>query len=340
MYAFAIADPETFTIRAGDPWADIGQKYYEKITALRRGGVKILISVNGLVDNVDGTPNPILTDFHTRRNFVESAVEFIKKHSFDGLELDLEYASCIEEDCETQILQERVGILSLMQDLSATFRLRRWLLSATASANQKIIDLAYDVPKWSALLNWISLMTFDYHSSIDGKTGQKSPIYSNDMFNIDNTVNYYIKKGAASQKLIVGVAGYGQSYTLSSENHDLDAITTGPGEPGPYSDVRGLLAYYEICDKTKKEGWTVVRDPQGHHNTYAYSDDEWVSYDDVDNIRAKAKYIQKMGLGGGLFWTMDFDDFTARCGCGYYPLLTTLNNELRQIGGKPMHYCT
>lgn len=233
-----MSDPETFTIRAADPWADIDNKYYEKITALRRDGVKISIAVNGLVDTIDGTPNPILTDASTRQKFVQSASEFIEKHSFDGLELDLEYASCEAADCESQIRQERSGFLPLMEELSAVLKPRGLLLSATASANQQIIDLAYDIPRWSAILDWISLMTFDYHSSIDGRTGHKSPIYSNDNSNIDYTVNYFVNKGAPAQKIILGISGYGQSYTLSSEDHDLDTFTSGPGEPGPYSKVR------------------------------------------------------------------------------------------------------
>lgn len=90
IYAFAVSDPETFTIRPADEWADIENKYYEEVTALRRHGVKVSIAVNGLADNIDGTPNRILTDANTRQNFVASATAFIEEHNFDGLELDLE----------------------------------------------------------------------------------------------------------------------------------------------------------------------------------------------------------------------------------------------------------
>lgn len=60
------------------------------MTNLRHDGVHVSIAVNGLVDNDDDIPNPILTDANTRQQFVASAVEFIEKHNFDGLELDLE----------------------------------------------------------------------------------------------------------------------------------------------------------------------------------------------------------------------------------------------------------
>lgn len=97
------------------------------------------------------------------------------------------------------------------------------------------------------------------------------------------------------------------------------------------------MAYYEICDKTKRNGWTVVRDPNG---PYAYKENQWVSFDDVENIRTKANYICEKNLGGGMFWALDFDDFRGSCGCGKYPLHTALNQVIRGIGGATVNNCT
>lgn len=56
---------------------------------------------------------------------------------------------------------------------------------------------------------------------------------------------------------------------------------------------------------------------------------QWVSYDDIADIRRKARLVKEMRLGGGMIWALDLDDFKNRCGCGKHPLLKTLNNELR-----------
>lgn len=90
VYAFAITDPVTHRIRPADQWFDIYSGYYEKIVALRRKGIKVLISLKGLLDNFFGMPNPILTDFRTRWRFIESVVKFMHMYNFDGMELDLE----------------------------------------------------------------------------------------------------------------------------------------------------------------------------------------------------------------------------------------------------------
>jgi len=66
---------------------------------------------------------------------------------------------------------------------------------------------------------------------------------------------------------------------------------------------------------------------------YAYSGDQWVSFDDAAMIRYKSNYIRRMGLGGGMIWALDLDDFRDICSCEPYPLLRTINRVLRGYPG-------
>jgi len=52
-------------------------------------------------------------------------------------------------------------------------------------------------------------------------------------------------------------------------------------------------------------------------------------YDNIAMIRYKSEWIKKMGLGGGMIWALDLDDFRNRCGCEPHPLLRTINRVLR-----------
>jgi chitinase len=86
------------------------------------------------------------------------------------------------------------------------------------------------------------------------------------------------------------------------------------------------LAYYEICGQ---EWAQTVQNSKGTMGPYAYRGNQWVSYDDVPMVTKKSEYIKRMGLGGGMIWALDFDDFTNSCGQGKYPLLTAISNTLR-----------
>lgn len=125
----------------------------------------------------------------------------------------------------------------------------------------------------------------------------------------------------------------------NADDHGLGAPSNSPGMEGPFTSLPGTLAYYEICNNTQHNGWTVVQNDGA--GPYAYHGDQWVSYDNVENIRAKAKYVLDNNLGGAMIWTLDFDDFRGSCGCGNYPLLTALNQAIRDedFEAESVHHC-
>lgn len=237
--------------------------------------------------------------------------------------------------------KQKQGFVQLAKELSEAFKERDWILSATASVKPEIVDSSYDVPKLMKYFDWISLMTFDYHTGASRKTGHNAPLLASDKLNMDYSVNYWMKKGASSKKLVLGIAGFGKTFNLTNPlHHSLNAPADGPGLGGNFTQQPGTIAFYEVCELIKLDKWSVVRDPQNIVSPYTYHKNQWISYDDVENIRIKAKYIRAMGLGGGMFWSLDYDDFTARCGCGHYPLLTALHQELQSVGGRPIHNCS
>lgn len=143
----------------------------------------------------------------------------------------------------------------------------------------------------------------------------------------DNAVKYWIQQGAPSQKLILGTPCYGQSFTLANaQENGLNAPTTGPGQAGQYTGASVTLAYYEICDNIKNQGWTSVNNTS--IGAYAYHDNQWVSFDDADTMRFKSQYVRDKNLAGAMIWSIDLDNFKGICGDGNYPLLSALNEGL------------
>lgn len=63
---------------------------------------------------------------------------------------------------------------------------------------------------------------------------------------------------------------------------------------------------------------------------YAYHGNQWVSYDDKDTLRKKSELVRSLGLGGGMVWALDLDDFKNHCGEGVHPLLSEIQRVLRE----------
>ena len=66
------------------------------------------------------------------------------------------------------------------------------LLSAAVSPSKKVMDAGYDIPSIAGDLDWIAVMTYDYHGHWDKKTGHVSPMYAHpeDDYDYFNTVSF------------------------------------------------------------------------------------------------------------------------------------------------------
>lgn len=67
-------------------------------------------------------------------------------------------------------------------------------------------------------------MTYDYHGSWENSTGHVAPLYARksedeeqQRYNVNFTISYYLDNGVPSEKLNLGFACYGKTYTLEEE---------------------------------------------------------------------------------------------------------------------------
>ncbi|XP_018313223.1 probable chitinase 3 [Mycetomoellerius zeteki] len=342
LYGFSVLDGSSLTIKSHDPWADIDNKFYDRVAAFKAKGLKVLMALGGWNDSAGDKYSRLVNSPSARRRFITQVLLFIEKYGFEGLDLDWEYPVCWQVDCNKGPESDKQSFAELIKELNDEFKPRGLLLSAAVSPSKRVIDAGYDVPILSKYLDWISVMTYDFHGQWDKKTGHVAPLYSlpNDWeptFNANFSIHYWIEKGANPKKLIMGVPLYGQSFSLAERNvHGLNAPTYGGGEAGEATRARGFLSYYEICERTLKKGWTVVQNKERRIGPYAYKGDQWVSFDDAQQIKLKAELIKKLGLAGGMIWALDLDDFKNRCECEPSPLLRTMNRVLRNYPKGPL----
>lgn len=90
VYGFAVLDGSTLTIKTHDSWADIDNTFYERVTAYRKKGIKVLVAIGGWNDSLGDKYSRLVLDEGARCRFISNVIEFIKTNNFDGLDLDWE----------------------------------------------------------------------------------------------------------------------------------------------------------------------------------------------------------------------------------------------------------
>ncbi|WAR13238.1 CHIA-like protein, partial [Mya arenaria] len=328
IFAFAkVVNSEMHTIE----WNDI--QMFEKLNALknRNPGLKTLIAVGGW-NAASNEFTKMVSSVAFRRKFVLSALAFISRYGFDGLDLDWEYPGQ-----RGGKLSDKRNLVKLLQHLHRAFTPKHYLLTAAVPAGKKNVDVGYDVPQLAKYLDFINVMTYDLHGGWERQTGLNSPLYprtgetgAERELNMQWAANYWVAKGAPRHKLVIGLALYGRSFALTSPARtDVGAPATGPGPKGRYTGEAGFLAYYEICAMQESgKGRTIWQAEQ--HTPYYVNGNLWVGFDNKRSITEKVKWLMDNKFGGAMVWSLDLDDFrrTCRTSIERYPLLSTVNRLL------------
>ncbi|XP_013411097.1 chitotriosidase-1 [Lingula anatina] len=346
IYAFANIDVESLSlvpslkvdVTEGDVTGN-----YEKLNDLKKDHpeMRTLLSVGGALAGTSGF-DAVSETLFSRKKFSINVVKFLRRWKFDGLDVDWEFPN----------LETKSKFTLLIQELRVTFDRHKeknkppLLLSAAVGVSETQITQSYEVHLIADLLDFINVMSYDFHGSWDNTkiTGLNSPLFSRSARDtkFDNTLSVMISKvtfqdwalnrwiaaGAQPEKLLLGVAAEGRTFTLADKTRtDIGSPFVSAGEAGAYTKTEGALAYFEICELVYKgvtRRWDGVQ--QG---PYLYRDSLWVGYDSPRSVGIKSSYVMRKGLGGVMLWALDLDDFSGNfCKKGRYPLLTTVNKVL------------
>ncbi|XP_043855907.1 chitotriosidase-1 isoform X2 [Dromiciops gliroides] len=322
---YAFADMKDHRLTTSDP-KDV--QFYKDLNSMkiRNPNLKILLAIGGWNFGTKKFTDMVARP-ETRQTFIQSVISFLRQHNFDGFDLDWEYpgsrdSPAIDKERFTALVEERQKPGK-----------NRLLLSAAVPAGRYQVDRGYEVQKIVQALDFINLLTYDFHGTWERTTGHNSPLYRRQAekggaaeANIDFAVNYWLEKGAPASKVILGMPTYGRSFTLSSPSDTgVGALASGAGTPGPFTKEGGLLAFYEVCS-LKNATFHQIEEQKV---PYAIQGNQWIGFDNVESLKTKVGYLKQKGLGGAMVWAIDMDDFKGTfCNQGPYPLIQTLKREL------------
>ncbi|XP_045643569.1 chitinase-3-like protein 1 isoform X1 [Ursus americanus] len=269
-------------------WNDV--TLYKTLNTLknRNSNLTTLLSVGGWNFGSQRF-SKIASKARTRRTFIKSVPPFLRTHGFDGLDLAWLYPGRRDRRYFTRLVKEMKAEFAREAQEGTRQQL---LLSAAVSAGKVTIDSGYDVAQIAQYLDFINLLSYDFHGAWRQTTGHHSPLFrgqadaSSDRFNnADYAVSYLLRLGAPANKLVMGIPTFGRSFTLASSETSVGAPISGPGLPGRFTKEKGTLAYYEICDFLHQ---ATVHRLTGQQVPYATKGNQWVGYDDKESVKNKA----------------------------------------------------
>jgi chitinase len=198
-------------------------------------------------------------------------------------------------------LRERLGALAAERHRAGA---DAYLLTAALADGEFVAHV--DLPGVASRLDWINLMSYDFHNSLTRTTGHHAGLHRSASAAGDDrcvacAVEQYLAAGVAADKLVVGVPFYGRAFAdVDATNHGLDR-TFGRYEgdhPWPqlvtdFIDRNGFVRYWD----------EVAGEPYLWNATTR----TFVSYDDPQSLRGKAAFVRERHLGGVMYWEQSQD---------------------------------
>jgi chitinase len=167
-----------------DPWQDLEDNYgkggFKKLTSLRKEypHLKVSIAIGGWNEG-SGNYSNMAAEPERRKRFVKSAVEFVRKHSFDGLDLDWEYPT--QRGGKPY---DKENFVLLVKELKEQLQKYNLLLTSAFGAGKATVDSAYNVKALAKYLDFFHIMCYDYHGSWDKIVGPNAPLISEGVLNV------------------------------------------------------------------------------------------------------------------------------------------------------------
>ncbi|MFW5434768.1 glycoside hydrolase family 18 protein [Paenibacillus apiarius] len=243
-----------------------------------------------------------------RRQFAESAVEILRAHPFDGIDLDWEYP-CYSEAGIKSSPDDKTNFTLLLKELREEIDRqgqadgRRYLLTIAAGADQYYVD-GTEMDKVQQYLDFIQLMTYDMRGGFQTLTGHHTNLFTStgDLFRIsvDASVRLFMKAGVPREKIVIGAAFYSRMWKdVPKENDGYLQMTPASGGYGPdysalaaeYIDRNGFIRYWD--DEAKAP--------------YLYDGSTFITYDDEQSLTCKCEYIKEHHIAGIMFWEYSCD---------------------------------
>jgi chitinase len=347
LYAFAKITPEG-TCALTDPWADHGIRFtaeesvdgvadlwwppqlagnlnqIQKLKALFPN-IKLLISIGGW--SFSDRFSDVALTAASRQAFVASCVDMFIDGNFgseigpvpglfDGIDLDWEYPGACGNTCAFRPEDKQNFTLLLAEfraqlDARGAANGRRYELAIVAPATETLVA-NIEVAKIGRYVDFINLLTYDFHGGWDTQTNFHSPLLPSPRdpvgpkVNTHYAVQLYLKGGFPASKIDIGVPSYGRGWQgVPNVRNGLYQTNTGVA-PGRWE--AGVNDFKDL-DPLRAAGYGAHRDLlSGGFWIYSPTEGIFWGYDDPANAWLKASYVKLRGLGGVAFWEFSGDD--------------------------------
>ncbi|HEV7766943.1 MAG TPA: glycoside hydrolase family 18 protein [Thermoanaerobaculia bacterium] len=244
--------------------------------------LKILLSVGGW--GADHFSDAALTDA-SREKFATSALDVLREHRLDGIDLDWEYPGQPGPGIKYRA-EDKQNFTLMLKALREKLG-DAYLITIASSAGEYFEHTEMD--RLHVYLDWINIMTYDFAGEWTPTTGHHSALHG-DGLSAASFVRQHLDAGIPPSKIVMGVPFYGRGWT------GVNPLNNGFNQP--YAKAIEV-SWSGMAAQSGERLWD---DEAQAPYVWDAQSTTFISYDDPRSLRVKADFIRKHRLGGVMYW--------------------------------------
>jgi len=335
VYGAGRLDTDTWSVHSKDAHMDTQLGGLTNVTELKETNPDLKVEL------ALGTPLTVAESFYImaadpekRKLFIESSVEFLRKHDMDGLHLHWGgKAAGVTVDTDKKHLT------ALLKDLKEKFQEENLVITLSIwKILRNNVDMNFDIASVYRYADLVHIHAYGYHGSWEPVTGSMAPLsFSeeedssiNEYSNVESSWGHLKQKGAHPNKTILVVPFKGSTFLLkdpSKFGKYAPAATPSVEKPKLTWKYDHPL-YHELCAQIKSDpGWIQEWDEAGKV-PYMHKGDQWISYENTASVAEKVSFVVREKIAGLAADNIGRDDVKGDCSDVTFPLLRTLHRTI------------
>ncbi|HHU07585.1 MAG TPA: LysM peptidoglycan-binding domain-containing protein [Clostridiaceae bacterium] len=223
----------------------------------------------------------ILSSQEVQNNLIQNILNTLQAKNYSGLDIDFEYIYPSDRELYNAFLGRVVGALRPLGYIITTA-----LAPKTSADQQGLLYEAHDYPVHGRLADHVIIMTYEWGYTF-GPPMAVSPINE-----VARVLNYAVT-AIPPEKILMGMPNYGYDWTLPYTPGTAARTVTNLGAVNLAADVGARIQY----NTTSQAPFFTYYDANGRRHI--------VWFDDARSINARLGLVNRFGLGGVSYWTIN-----------------------------------
>lgn len=243
-----------------------------------------------------------------RKKIAASCAKVVKQYGLDGVDMDWEYPCC-SSNFGTASPADKQNFTALCREIRAALeemgrRDGKHFLFTIAAGGEEYYTRNTEMEKVQQYLDHVYVMTYDLRCGFHSLTGHHTNLYTaaGDLFRTScaAAVNTFQEAGVPRDKIVIGAAAYSRKWeNVSGRNNGLLQPTRTAAGYGP--------TYDELAEGYINQNGYIRYWDDGAKAPYLFNGSTFLSYDDVESVMHKCRYIREADFAGIFYWQYSYD---------------------------------